>query len=581
MNRAFLFVIFLFTLLPLIYFPNPGQDALLIPFNIFLWEVAAATIFFGGLYIYKNKVLVLPRQALLILALPLGMILSGFITGLDRPVDWMFRLGAILMGLGFFFSLFQFQPNRRALDNAVYIILGGMLVNAIISIMQMIPSRPLEGLIAHPETPRAVGVFMQPNLLSSAMVTAILLALYQISSPGFGKRNSTIRLLCFATLLTAGFIVFSTGSRLGLISASISLPFLVATRSKLLLQHRTRFAASLVILTAGCIAGGLASSGTVKAYSKLERLIEAHSEARPHVYRIAWELYAEKPIAGHGIGSFQGVFHERAAEYINARGSKPLIGHARYTHPHNELLFWAVEGGSLALLGIATVVIAVLKQVWRLGWQRGGALLALSLPLTLHTQTELPFYSSIYHWLLFLFLAFMIFRPLQRYMVISRPEAALIPFPAASMAILLATLMFGTSTFSAGRDLTRFLLYKEMNIEELRRAQDSLYFNEFATMQTLKVLLNQDLTQGTQHWTQLYIDWMEVYLKQIPETSSFHDLALAYNHLGQKDKAVETIERGLYLFPQHPIISGAIEKINQLSPASAATAPDETLIPKE
>lgn len=574
MNRTFLLIVFLLTLLPLIYFPNPGHDALLIPFNIFLWEIAAASICFAGLYIYKHQVLVLPCHTLLILALPVGMVVSGFITGLDRPVDWMFRLATILMGLLFFFSLFQFQANRRTLDNAVYVILGGLLLNGVIAFLQTLPGRPLFGLIAHPETPRAVGVFMQPNILASVMVTGAALSLYQLSTPGFSRRSLLLKTLTFATLFACSFIVMTTGSRVGLIALVLSVPLVVAARFTLLRRTPIKALLAVALLVLGTGSGIATSDGFWKATSKLEQLADEGRDARPHLYRIAWDLYTDKPLAGHGIGSFQRVFHDRAAEYLEARGGEPLIGHARFTHPHNELLFWAVEGGSLALLGIVAILGATLMQLYRLGWQRGGAMLAILLPITLHTQVELPFYSSMYHWLLFLFLGFLVFRPLQRYRWLNWPSAALIPIPAATTALLLATVMFCTTTFGTSRDLTRFLLYKEINLDELRAAQDNLYFNEFATMLTLKALLNQDLTQGTQHWTQIYIDWIETYLRHTPETSSFHDLALAYHHLGMTDKAEATIERGLYLFPQHPVISSTYQKLEEREPLRATSTPE-------
>lgn len=576
MNRAFLLIVFLLTLIPLIYFPNPGHDALLIPFNIFLWEIAAAAIFFAGLYIYKHQIVVLPRHTLLILALPVGMVISGFLTGLDRPVDWMFRLATILMGLLFFFALFQFQANRRTLDNAVYIILGGLLLNALIAFLQTLPGRPLFGLIAHPETPRAVGVFMQPNILASVMVTGVVLAVYQITTAGFSKRPAALKALTLTTLFGCSLIVMTTGSRIGLITLAVCVPLILTARFALLRRTPIHAVLAALALTMGSGIGIATSDGFWKATSKLEQLADEGRDARPHLYRIAWDLYTEAPIAGHGIGSFQRVFHERAAQYLEAQGGEPLIGHSRFTHPHNELLFWAIEGGTLALLGILSILTATLIQLYHLGWQRGGAMLAILLPITLHTQVELPFYSSMYHWLLFLFLGYMTFRPLQRYRWLRWPSAALIPIPAAATAILLATIMFCTTTFGTSRDLTRFLLYKEINLDELRAAQDNLYFNEFATMLTLKALLNQDLTQGTQHWTQLYINWIEDYLRHTPETSSFHDLALAYHHLGLTEQAEATIERGLYLFPKHPVISSAYQKLTERKSLQTASTPDES-----
>ncbi len=578
MNQAFLFIISLFSLLPLLYFPSPGHDALLLPFNIFLWEVAAASIFFAGLYIYKNRIIVLPRHALYFLALPACIVLSGFFTSLERPVDWLFRLAAILIGLMFFYSLFQFQAKRRTLDNAIYIILAGLLANALISFLQMMPGRPLFGVIPHPATARAVGVFMQPNILASAMVTAVLLALYQISSPGYDKRNVLIKFLCYSTLFSATLIVFSTGSRIGLLGIIFALPLLVCARFRILSRHRKRALSTITIFLAGLGAGLTISEGTLNAYSKLERLADTGTEARLHVYRISLDLYSEKPFVGHGIGSFQSSFHEHAAEYMQIRGGSPLIGDARFTHPHNELLLWAIEGGSLALLGILTVLVLASLQAWRLGRERGLALLALLVPITLHTQTELPFYSSIFHWVLFLFLAFLLFNPMHNRFQIKAKDYVVISAPAVGMAVLISTLMFCTSTFGTARDLTRTLLYKEANLQELSEAQDNLYFNELATLLTLKVLLNEDLTQNTRHWTQTYINWTEQYLKYVPETSSFHDLALAYNHLGQRDKAIEVINRGLYLYPEQPVIKSALDKINSGEATQTAAPPDETLV---
>lgn len=571
MNLALVFIIGLISFVPLIYFPNPGYDALLIPFNIFMWEIAAASIFFAGFYAFKHRIIWTPKHGLWLLALPAGIILSGFVTGIVRPVDWMFRLCGILMGLLFFFSLFQFRVNRRTLDNAIYIILASMMTNAIISFLQLFPGRTLFGLIPHPAVPQAVGVFMQPNILASAMVTGVLLGIYQVSSPGFAYRGLLIKTLCYAALFSTTAIVLASGSRIGLLTLIIALPIMLASRHKQLSQKRPLASIAFLMVIAGCSTGLMISDGSLKAYSKLERLAEQGTEARVHLYRIGWDIFTDAPLFGHGIGSFQSTFHEKAAEYMEARGGVPLIGDARFTHPHNEMLFWAIEGGSIAVAGILIAATIFLFQAHRLGRERGLALLALLIPISLHTQTELPFYSSVYHWLLFSFLAYMLFLPLCMRHRFKKQNPKLIAVPATGSAVLIATLFFGVSTFSASRDITRLLLYKEINLSDLRAAQDNLYFNELATQLSLKVLLNQDLTHNTYHWTQTYIDWTEDFIKKVPDISSFHDLALAYNHLGMHSKASDIIKRGLYLFPRNPVISGTVEKLknSQSSPPQA------------
>ncbi len=578
MNRAFLFVVSLLAFLPLIHIPNPGYDALLMPFNIFLWEACALTIFFASLYIFKNKTITLPEYAAWFLVLPLGITLSNFLTGFNYPTDILFRMIAILMGLLFFFALFQFQPSKRTLDNALYILLTGLLLNAIVGVVQMMPGYPLLGLIPHVLEQVPVGYFMQPNVLASAMVTAILISVYLISAPSFSSRSSILKSLCYLSILACSLIVFAAGSRIGLLSLAIALPIMLASRWRILRQFRQRVLLAAFALFLGIGAGYGMSDGLVKAYGKLERL-QNGTGARIHMYAISWDLFTDRPLAGFGIGNFQSEFREKAAEYLEARGGIPRIGDERFSHPHNELLFWAIEGGILALIGIFTVAAVTLRKIWKLGWQRGGALFALLLPIALHTQTELPFYSSVYHWLLFLFLVFIVFQSGKHYIFFKKSAKLLIGLPAAGICLLVATLNFGTTTFTTGRSLARFLMYNEFNPEELEKAQQTIYFNEFATLLSLKAYLTRDLIHGTHEWTPTYIAWAEKYIQKIPETSSFHDLALAYNHEGQRDKALAIIERGLYLYPKQSVILSALEKIQRIPKTDIESELDKILTP--
>lgn len=553
-TRAFTPLLCLLALIPLIQMSSPGQDPLLIPFNIFLWSTVA--IFVGGatVLIHRQGSIILPRHAVWLLALPAGLVASGFITGIERPVDWMFRLGAILLGIGFFFALFQFRPSRRARDNAILAILCALILNGIVSYLQMMPGRLLLGLIAHPERPSPLGVFMQPNLQASIMVTGLLLALYQITTPGFSQRTLPIKIIPALAIFVCSSIVLMTGSRIGLISLAITLPLMLWARLPIFKRRRQWSSLALVLMLLGFGAGATLSDGLMRAHSKLERLAEEGKDARQHLYRIGWDLFTDKPIAGHGIGSFQSVFHQRAGEYMAARGSEPLIGHSRYSHPHNELLFWAIEGGSLALVGLALAAGATLIQLYRQGRQRGLALLALLLPLTLHTQVELPFYSSSYHWLIFLFLLFIAFQAGARTLRLRLSRAASVLIPSAGLAAMTATLALMVGTYGASRHLTEYMLNKDPDIRHLQAAQGTLYFNELGNLLMYKVLLFTDIANETEQWAEGYIEWAEAYLTEVPETSTFSDLALAYRHIGRLDKAQEVLARGLFLYPQHPDI---------------------------
>lgn len=567
MNRIFYAFFILLAFIPLIQLSTPGQDPLLIPSNIFLWCVAAFFIGSATFLVYRNNTIILPGYTAWLLALPAGLVFSGLITGTERPVDWVFRIGAILTGIAFFFALFQFRQSRRQCDNAIYAILIALIFNGTIGYLQLMPGRPFIGLIEHPERPAALGVFMQANLQASMMVTGLLLAIYQITSPGFRNRHAAIQLIPALAIFICSSSVMATGSRIGLISMAITLPILFLARLPLL-KKQWRWGCTIAVLVAlGCGTGVAMSDGFFRAYSKLERLAEEGQDARPHIYRISWSLYTDKPIAGHGIGSFQSVFHQRAGEYMAARGGEPLIGHSRFSHPHNELLFWAIEGGSIALIGITLAACAVLIQLWRQGRQRGLALLALLTPITLHTQVELPFYSSTYHWLVFLFLAFLAFQYRRRSIEMRLSRAASVLIPSAGLAAIAGFLLIMYSTYNASRHLTLYMLKQDPDIRHLLAAQETLYFNELSNLLMYKAMLYTDLTNGTQRWTEGYIEWAESYLQQQPETSTFSDLALAYRHLGMAEKADNTLTRGLFIYPQHPDILNTKNIIDQNRPA--------------
>ena len=53
-------------------------------------------------------------------------------------------------------------------------------------------------------------------------------------------------------------------------------------------------------------------------------------------------------------------------------------------HPHNEILFWTVEGGIIPLLGILFIVGSFLNIVWKAKKNRAWSLLTVLLPITIH-----------------------------------------------------------------------------------------------------------------------------------------------------------------------------------------------------
>ncbi|SIQ39051.1 O-antigen ligase family protein [Marinobacterium stanieri] len=564
MNITYYPVFILIAFVPFVFIPSTGHDVLIQPFNIFLCEVVVVAIFLSALNVHKGRSWIVPEGWIWLCSFPLAILVANTISGFDFPRDLAIRLITICAALLLFFSFFQFQPTRRSIDTAIYILLVGMLLNMIQALLQAVPGRLLYGMISHPPVPRPLGFFMQPNLLASSVVTGMVLAIYQLSSPGFKSRSKVIKALTYAVVIFGAYTVLSTGSRLGLLALVVAIPIVFICRYKLLSREKYRPLTVAALVAIGVFAGAYFSDGLDKSYSKLERLVESSSDMRPHMYRIAADLFFENPVAGQGVGSFPGAFQYEAADYVASHPEADIRFRTGFTHPHNEILMWAVEGGAIALLGLFVLAGAVLWKVYHNGWQRGGAILAMLMPMSLHMMVEMPFYISVYHFIVFVFIVHLAYRPWCRKKII-RNDKVLIAVPMVGCVVFIGGLMFFTSTFKASRQLSQFLYYNSPDINEVAEASENPYFHEFGTAMLMKLVLHQALTgEADSRWVDVFIKHAEPYLKKVPENTTFHDLALAYAAKGNADKAEHVIKTGLYLYPEHPVILKARERVEIL-----------------
>lgn len=564
MNTTYHPVFILIAFIPFVFIPSTGHDILIQPFNIFLCEVVVVAIFLSALNVYKYRSWVIPKGWGWLCIFPLAILAANAIAGFDFPRDLAIRLITICAALLLFFSFLQFQPSRRHIDTAIYIILAGVLLNMMQAVLQTVPGRLLYGLISHPPVPRPLGFFMQPNLLASSVVTGMVLAIYQLSTPGFTSRSIVTKALTYAVVIFGAYTVLSTGSRLGLLALVVAVPIVFVCRYKLLSREKYKPLTVVALLAIGVFAGAYFSDGLDRSYSKLERLVESSSDMRPHMYRIATDLFFENPLAGQGVGSFPGAFQYQAADYVASHPEADIRFRTGFTHPHNEILMWAVEGGAIALLGLFVLAGAVLWKIYQNGWQRGGAILAMLIPMSLHMMVEMPFYISVYHFIVFVFILHLAYRP-WCYRKVIRNDKVLMAVPMVGCVVFIAGLMFFTSTFKASRQISQFLYYNSPDINEVAEASENPYFHEFATAMLMKLLLHQALAgEADKRWIDVFIKHAEPYLKKVPENTTFHDLALAYAAKGNADKAGQVIKTGLYLYPEHPIILKARERVEIL-----------------
>lgn len=106
---------------------------------------------------------------------------------------------------------------------------------------------------------------------------------------------------------------------------------------------------------------------------------------RRYTFPQALDMFLEKPITGYGYGNFEAEYTLYTAKQHQISSSyKP--GLPSMDHPHNEVLYWGVEGGIVAILGLMIAAGGVLLKIRKSKTDTQFALLALIAPIFIHSQ---------------------------------------------------------------------------------------------------------------------------------------------------------------------------------------------------
>ncbi|WP_355662049.1 PglL family O-oligosaccharyltransferase [Halomonas salifodinae] len=390
-----------FTLLLHVTFPNMGGAGLRMPFNATVWMGFALLMALAlwpatrGVIRYSHFHL---GVGLLLLALwapfawswnPASMIAFPRLLGATA--------GAILL-----LGLAQLRLQRRDWYWLGLAILLGALVASAFGYAQRYWLVEGNWMGYNPAYGRPYGIFQQVNVMTSFLVTALVISAWLY---GEARQRWERGVILLAPLVMPA-LVLMIQSRTGWLAALLALPLVMAHLHG---QDRRRFAQWAGALAIGTALGILLWWAPWGDGSEVAREVARGGERVP-VYLHSLTMILQEPLSGWGYGRFQ---HDFLHSFADWRASLPInqpvivdpIITQNYSHPHNELLLWGVEGGLLPMLAILAFGSWVLWRIIAHG-PRGERLLfcALLLPLTLHAMTEYPFYHSIAHWLAFLLL---------------------------------------------------------------------------------------------------------------------------------------------------------------------------------
>lgn len=536
---------------------NLGGELLYLPVNSLLFFTLSSYLIYNLFYNNFDYPLFFTHNLTAVLIALLLIVAVILLANMHEPVEWGLRLGYTVFGLLLLFVFIQ-EPLSR-LNTYTEMLIGFLVIHALVGVVQTLVSAESSWIIPLNRQAIPVGIFQQVNVQASLMVTAIVLAIYALI---YVPVHTLIKGVAVVLIALASLVLMASGSRVGLLGVLLALPLMLLANWQSLKQQKATFLAVMLALMAGGLCGLTLSEGFYKAHSKLERLAEAGQDVRPVIYRTSWELFKESPIHGHGIGRFSPVFHEKVAQHQAELGGVDIIGNVRYSHPHNELLFWAVEGGLLAVMGLLLFAFTVLFALYQQGWRKGLTFFALLFPITLHSMVELPFYTSVYHWFIFIFILALLFKQTAYPVHVNFSQSMQWLIKGSASLALLVSMVFFAGSFYISQQLPKIIYQGQGTLEQLYSFRKHPYFTDVAVRMTYANLALHERDEGGQEVNRQYAEWMEGYLQRVPDINVFIDLMRVYDYLSEAEKLAAIANRALYLYPEHTGINAVFDELS-------------------
>ncbi len=536
---------------------NPGGAGLYLPFNAWGWIFASLMIGMGLWQVtQRQRITFSSLQAALwfgALLLLLPMAYPGFELK-DYAIP---RLLGLFAGLLFLFGLYQWRLTRPQRDSLLYLILIAIAIEALLGLVQFYLLTPGNWIGYDTKVNRPYGIFQQPNVMASFMATGMALAIWlELRSDDsrvlMGLRYSVI----FSTVLLLVVLQSRVGQLSGLLALLMLLPQLRQQRKLGLILGLVFLAIILGLLSQYLMAGE-------------KRGLEIYQSGgmRSIYWPYAFKLVSEQLWTGWGYGSFESVFLHH---YMADKAVNPAMVQIEYNldHPHNEFLYWAVEGGLAPMLGMLIMGGALL---WRLSCaprKNAMAMLALVTPILLHSQTEYPFYHAIVSWWLLLTLIYLIDAEVEEVNVATRSETTwwewvyrpwfLLHFMAITIPLLVVPFML--TALHTAWVVTKYERggYKEPTL--LLDIVNPMAWLTRVEFDVNSVRLMVGLQTNNKAELEAYLEWGQAFVRHTPRANIYANMVVALNALGRTDEANTMRREALQLYPDDPLLTKSAAK---------------------
>lgn len=526
--------------------PNPGGAGLALSFNSTTW--LALSVCFGiGLYAIANQ------RALRVSSLTIVMLITCIV--LTIPIfysttsvqDVMLRLIGLWAGWLLLLILHQYPLSIKQKQTLLLFIVGAVCIESIYAYFQYFYLEPGNSFGYNTDQNRPFAIFQQPNVMASFLATGLAIGSYLLARQQ--QTNVILHKLFSVLLLLVPFIVIPLlwvlASRTGWLGATISTLLLIPYLVKFLPKRVMSLWVISVIL-------GLAGGYTLATANGGNNLIAQKSNLespRRYTFPQTLDMVIEKPLTGYGYGRFEPAYMIYTARQHQLNTTYPP-GLPSMDHPHNEILYWAVEGGIIPVLGLLLAALAVLRKVRKSPSGTRLALVGLFFPLVLHTQLEYPFYHSAIHWIIFVILIYWVDQLTAQYQVIQFSKVSKTLLNVFSLIIPIITAFFMITALHTNHVLSRFEYTRPINPDLLNQVTNPSVWKDRFDWDVYNTQLNIGLHLDKPEYIQPYIDWAVQIIKRKPRSVFYAKLIVAYQGIGDNKKADEVRKEASFLFPK-------------------------------
>jgi O-antigen polymerase len=545
-NCVLVLFILLFAIAPLYTYQNQGWPSLALPFNTSGWSIASWLIALAALTISSKKVVIYPVLWSTLVLFPVIIVVNSLLADSVNPIDWLFRQLFVFGGLFYIFSLFQFDLKPTQKECLLYVVVIAVGLQALLATMQIVAPLDLPSWLSkQPNSTVPRGIFQQVNVMSTFLATGLIAIVFLVSRPSFKSKHFIIKLLLVVIFGLSFYVTTASGSRVGLLSMVVGLSVVIVFRSRQLLRQKPIAILLIVVSVLGFSAGKM---GFVQTMDKAVSMADSkYASARMGMYQIGIEIVQKEPLYGHGIGSFLKQWNIQASDFYKRHPESnlpPVI-----EHPHNEILFWMIEGGLLAVIGILVLILGVIIAICRCGWQRGGAYAAMLFPISLHTQVEHPLDASVLHWFLWLFLLYLPFSYQVKTKFIGFSSSALNLTRLLALMLAASVTLFMWHTARAQNDLFKFIHYQEQQKPPyLNYALNNIYTRPLAESKAMAANLYSSIERKDLEGVRAYEVWAKQYVEKMPYLYIYNSMIAASATLRPEGKGCDAINAAYEMY---------------------------------